>query len=300
MTSINLETLFTIIYVLVDDWYQATEQVAAGKPGVAATLTDSEVLTLMVAHDYIPYPGERQYMGYMRANHPGLFPHLLDQSQYHRRSRQLQRTLEALRQHWVSLLVGSDTQMLLLDTKPIPVVGMKRSKKQSDFAGSAAYGYCAARQMKYFGYKLVMLTTLEGVPLIYDLVAANLGEREAATAVLLRVQHRLILGDKGFIGVEWQREMQEATHNTVLTHKRHNQVEQNPSAFDRLLGKFRERIETTFHQIQNTGRNVERLLAKTIEGLTTRVVQKVTALVLRLLLRRDFGIDVQSFQILPF
>ena len=30
----------------------------------------------------------------------------------------------------------------LLDTKPVPVVGYRCSKKRSDFQGSAAYGYC--------------------------------------------------------------------------------------------------------------------------------------------------------------
>lgn len=130
-------------------------------------------------------------------------------------------------------------------------------------------------------------------------VAANLDERRAAEAVLQRVQQRVILGDKGFLGVEWQAHIRDATQNTVFTLKRQNQVTQNPAAFDQLLGSLRERIETTFHQLQNTGRHVEHLLAKTVEGLVTRVVQKVTALVLRLLLRRDFGIDVQSFQLFP-
>src|SRR5258707_5469402 len=74
---------------------------------------------------------------------------------------------------------------------------------------------------------------------------------------------------------------------------------QNPPEFDRLLGSIREHIEGTFHCIQNTGRNIERLLAKTIHGLSTRVILKVTCLVLKHLLRRNFGIDVQSFQVLP-
>ncbi|MDJ0678068.1 MAG: hypothetical protein QNJ36_22240, partial [Calothrix sp. MO_167.B42] len=42
---------------------------------------------------------------------------------------------------------------LLLDTKPVPVVGYKRDKRQSDFTGSADYGWCASRKMNYFGYK---------------------------------------------------------------------------------------------------------------------------------------------------
>lgn len=71
------------------------------EPGVEAELKDSEVLTLMIAQDYIPYPGERQYIGYMRANHAALFPRLLDQSQYNRRARGLKGQLEAVRQSWV-------------------------------------------------------------------------------------------------------------------------------------------------------------------------------------------------------
>ncbi|MBE9068195.1 hypothetical protein IQ260_16205 [Leptolyngbya cf. ectocarpi LEGE 11479] len=61
----------------------------------------------------------------------------------------------------------------LLDMKPVPVVGYKRSKRQSDFEGSASYGYCASHKLNYFGYKLMMLTTLSGLPLVYDLVPAN-------------------------------------------------------------------------------------------------------------------------------
>ncbi len=76
-------------------------------------------------------------------------------------------------------------------------------------------------------------------------------------------------------------------------------MNQNPPEFDRLLGSIREHIEGTFHCIQNTGRNVERLLAKTILGLSTRVILKVTGLVLKHLLKRNFGIDIQSFQVMP-
>jgi hypothetical protein len=46
----------------------------------------------------------------------------------------------------------------------VPVMGYKRSKKHSDFAGSANYGVCASRNMKYFGYKLVTISTFPSVP----------------------------------------------------------------------------------------------------------------------------------------
>lgn len=54
------------------------------------------------------------------------------------------------------------------DTQPIPVVGYNRSKRQSDFEGSASYGWCASRKLHDFGYKLVVVSMLSGVPLVYS------------------------------------------------------------------------------------------------------------------------------------
>lgn len=299
MTSITMVDLLTIILVLVDDWYKAKGwEMVKGKPGAKPAFTDSEMLTLMLTQDFIPYPGERQYVGHIRANYPREFPKLVDQSQYNRRARGLRSMVELLRREWLTQLGVEAPQQLLLDTKPVPVVGYKRRKSHSAFAGSAGYGHCAARKMNYFGYKLVMLTTLDGLPWVYDLVAANTDEREAAEVVVQWVTGCDIFGDKGFIGDDWQADVRQYTENRVWTPKRANQARQNPLGFDRLLSRVRERIEGTFHVIQNTGRNIERLLAKTISGLATRVTLKVTAFVLKRLLLRHFNIDVQSFQLL--
>lgn len=298
MTSIDMDTLFTTLYVLVDDWYQAQGRaLLAGKAGAKPSFSDSELLTLLLAHDFVPYPGETQYVAYIRANHLGLFPKLIDQSQFNRRGRALQHLVEALRRTWLSQLGGYYCDCLLLDTKPVPVLGYKRSKSHSAFAGRADYGQCAARKLHYFGFKLVLLSTCDGLPVVYDLVPANTDERCAAESVLYQVADCDILADKGFVGAEWQASIAEETGNCMFTPKRVNQAQQNAPELDRILSALRERIEGVFHQLQNTGRNLERLLAKTVAGLTARVTLKVTCLVLRHLLAREFGFDLQSFSI---
>jgi prolyl oligopeptidase len=62
------------------------------------------------------------------------------------------------------------------------------------------------------------------------------------------------------------------------------------------LSSIRERIEDIFHEIQNTGRIIERLLAITVLGLCTRVISKMTSHLLRQLLLFDFGVNVQTFE----
>lgn len=299
-TSIDIPMLLTIMYVLVDDWYKARGYLLlAGKAGARPVFSDSEVITLVLAMDFIPFPSESQFLGFMRANHLDMFPKLIVQSEFNRRARGLRLLVEELRRSWVTELGALDETQFLFDTKPVPVVGYQRSKRHSDFAGSAAYGYCASRNLHYFGYKLVTVTTLSGLPVIYDLVPAHLDERDAAEAVLFSLFHCDLFGDKGFIGEEWQALMRDLTGNRIWTVKRANQHDQNPPAFDTLLNSIRERIEGAFNEIQNTGRNLERLLAKTVLGLATRVIAKMTSHALRLLLRRDFGIDVQTFTVSP-
>ena len=153
--------------------------------------------------------------------------------------------------------------------------------------------------MHYFGDKLVVVSTLSGIPLIFDIVPAHTDEREAAAGVLGHLHNCHIIADKGFIGEDWQAEVARTTGNRVWTSRRNNQHQQNPSAFDRLLSQVRERIEGVFHEVQNTGRHLERLLRKSWSGLLTHVAAKMTSHTLRRLLRHQFGIDVLSFDVAP-
>lgn len=297
MASIPLPDLLTVVYVLVDDWYQThTLTPARTPPGRKPALSVSETVTILLAMDMVPFPSERGFLAFLRANYPTLFPQLPALSQFNRHARAVRGVLEQVRQTWLTHWAVADERQLILDTKPVPVVGYKRTKSRSDFAGSASYGYCASRKLHYFGYKLVLLTTLDGLPIAYDLVPAHTDEREAAMTVLRHVQHCDIWADKGFIGAEWHDDVAAQTGNRVWTPKRGNQV-QNPPAFDHLLGHVRERIEGTFNEVQNTGRNLERMLTKTVIGLATRVATKITHHVLKYLLRDQYGIDILTFEV---
>ena len=111
----------------------------------------------------------------------------------------------------------------LLDTKPVPVMGYKRSKKHSDFAGSADYRRCVSRNLKYFGYKLVTVCTLHGLPFVYELVSANTDERLAAETVMDYFSFCDFFGNKGFLGWKWQTQILDQTNNLIWTPRRVNQ-----------------------------------------------------------------------------
>ena len=207
--------------------------------------------------------------------------------------------LNELRKAWATDLGVYWEKHFLLDTTPVIVVGYRRDKSHSDFRGSADYGRCAARRLKYFGYKLVMLTTLNGTPYSFELVPANTDEREAADEILDTLPaDSNVWSDKGFIGEDWQADWR-SQGVYVWTAKRDNQLQQNPPQFDQLLNQIRERIEGAFDLLKEGGRSVERTLAITVEGVCARIIAKISSVTFRLFLRKFFGIDVLTYTINP-
>ncbi len=298
MRTILMEELLLVTFVLVDDWYNKKGQsFLKGKVGNKLTFSDSEVLTLMLAIDFFEFTSERRFLAFIRANYLYLFTDLLDQSQFNRRARNLRYILNELRIDWAKELGVQWENHFLLDTTPVIVVGYRRDKRHSDFLGSADYGYCSARKLKYFGYKLVMLTTLNGTPYQFELVPASTDERVAADEILDSLPgNAIVWSDKGFIGEEWQAEWKE-DGISIYSPKRTNQHHQNPKAFDQLLNSVRERIEGAFAILKEGGRSVEKTLAKTIGGLCSRIIAKITSVTLRLFFRKFYNIDTLTYTV---
>lgn len=128
---------------------------------------------------------------------------------------------------------------------------------------------------------------------------ANSDKRKAAEAAIAHFSFCDFFADKGFLGFKWQTLIFDQTNNLIWTPRRSNQKVQNAKNLDRWLNSIRERVEGVFHEVQNTGRNIERLLTKTILGLCTRVIMKMTSHLVRHLLRIDFNINVQTFEATP-
>ncbi len=294
---IDTETLITVVYLMVDDWYIAKgHKYLEGKLGRKPEFTDSEMITFMVLKEFLQFSSERKFIGFMRGNYSHMFPDMVDQSQFNRRSRALRLIMDKLRCHFADELDTHLASLYVVDTEPVPVVGYKRSKKNSDFFGSAEYGYCASKKMSYWGYKCVMLVTANGIPVAFELVPANTDERDAAEEVLHAANPGSIaLGDKGFIDQQRQQDWKKRYGVTVYTYKGKNQHEQNSPIVQHLLSKNRRQIETTFSSLDRV-EGLEDHGAKTVLGLVTRTIAKIAAYTFRKYLLRFHGIDVLTLQ----
>ena len=81
--------------------------------------------------------------------------------------------------------------------------------KRSDLAGHAGHGYWASHSRYFWGFRLYLLCTPDGMPVIWGLANPKIGEREAAEAMLRHDRHlihpgQVIVGDKGFAGRDFE------------------------------------------------------------------------------------------------
>lgn len=300
MNYVQLDTFLIALYVIVDDLYKlCCSPLLRKRPGPEPLFSDSEVLTLTLAQQLLSFETERAFLAFARSNLRHLFPRLLDQSQFNRRVRALAWALERIRRQALEELGAFFDRYRLMDTTPVPVMKLCRFGRTALFLGEATVGYCASKKEYYAGFKLVLLTTLDGVITHFDLVPAHTDEREAVEGVLDATWGLVALGDKGFIGEEWQADWQERRGHLILTPKRRNQKVQNPPALERLLGRVRKLLETVIDQLKEH-LYLEKTRARTLLGLWVRVLAKLTAHTLGLVLNRSFGQDPLALKALVF
>ena len=274
--GLDLDTFLTAIYTVVDDLYR--ERLAAAlrhRPGPAPALSDSEVLTLAICAEWGPWDSERGFWRFARRRLRHLFPRLVDQSAFNRRRRSLYPALAVI-QRAVAQRLGADLEReRLLDTKPVAVMVLKRHDDRGlTFDGKAAVGWCQTKRQWYYGFKLVLSLTLAGVIVRYDLVPANVDDRDAAAEVL--EPGCRYWADKGFYGRECQVEWAETDGAVVRAEPPRGTRAAWPRAFAYLAHRVRQVIEVVNAQLQGQFA-IERTLAKTLWGLVARVQAKLTA-----------------------
>lgn len=275
------ETLMITLYCLLDDWYKSRGQaLVASRPGPKPACSDCEVLTIELARQIMGALPERRFLRWLRRNHPDWFPHLPEDGNFNRRVRSLRFLLADF---FAWLVQNEDAEFFTLDTTAVPVVKLARATRRKTFRGdqeiAAGRGYDVISKSFYWGYKLVLVNTLENIPVCAGLVPADVDDREAAAWLLAKGAPGWYLADKGFRSRALQESLAQRGKK-LLAIPRRNEREKWPQSLRVLVGRTRRRIETAISILKGCYRLAEHG-ARTFSGLFTRVLAKVIALALR-------------------
>jgi hypothetical protein len=275
----QLNTLLTTLYVfLTDKVLPDLGHTRDGRRGPKVALSDAELLCLAVAQHLLHGDStEARWVRYARTHLRSMFPSIPQQSGYNKRIRAAGALISAS-----ITALARDTEswheiLRLVDATPVPCGTSRETVKRSDLAGHAGYGYCASHSRFYWGLKLYLICTPEGMPIIWGLANPKIGEREATEAILARDHHlvrkgQVILGDKGFAGRGFERFITEDLGAHLL---RPDRKDEKPrfGAF----GGIRQWVESVFDTLKGQ-LGLEAHGARTIEGVYARVAAKLLAM----------------------
>ena len=248
-----------------------------GRPGPAGKVTDQELIALAVAQAATGLVSDRQFLSMIGGLLPGFFPDLPDQSQFNRRLRRLTPPIATV-QLGIAELLAADCVRLVDGTL----------LSCANFAGSAAYGYCAAKSRWYWGMRLLLVSDRRGTPLGYDLRPANENEREGVWKLASAHSGSLLFADAGHRGRE-HRESLGLLGVELIVAERHGLGERPPAEI--LKARIRLVVESVFSTLKRQMR-LEDHLAKTLPGLAQRIVQRLLALTIGMLINTILSLAV--------
>lgn len=264
----DLDTLVTALYVWLDDLLPERSG-----PGARPKLTDAELIALAVAQVFLDCPNDRRFLAFARWRLGHLFPYLPKQPGYNKRVRAAApQILAAIN----AIAFNSDAfcdRVLLLDSTPVPCGQSRETARRSALAGHAAYGYCRSHSRFFWGFRLFLLCTPDGMPIGFELAAANVPERQAAAEILERVSvaGRVVVADKGFAGRDFEELVTDLGGRLIRPDRKDEQPRFGA------LGGIRQWIESVFQTLKEQ-LSLERHRARTLPGIVARVAQRVLAL----------------------
>ena len=138
------------------------------------------------------------------------------------------------------------------------------------------WGYCAAKKMYYFGFKLMAIT--EGSKIWdYTLVPASTSEQAALIALVSRKDLRgfSVFGDKGFLMNPEDKKMLTERQINLEAIPRKN-MKQNLIENLKQKKKLRKAVETSFSQLSSLF-DLTHFILRSITGFAVTIIRKVLA-----------------------
>jgi DDE family transposase len=278
----DLDTLAIALYVKIDELLKAAPQLAPWRPavGIAPKLTDAELVTLAVLQALLGFCSEARWLRYADRHLRHLFPYLPKQPGYNKR---LRGAVDLLRQ--IIGVLATDTtwwtdDVWVADSTPVECGRSRETTKRSGLAGWAQYGYCASHSRYFWGLRLHLVCTLQGLPIGFALAGAKADERRvlldilAADPTLMATRPgQTLIADKHYYGREFEASLA-GLGVRLLRPARKGEPQRTGAHLFRPLRQVIESINQTFKgQL-----DLERHGGHTPAGVVVRVLQRILAL----------------------
>ena len=279
----GLDALALELYVMIDDLLETYPDHGPSRPrgGFALQISDAELLTLAVMASLLQFSSERRWLRHARARLRGLFPYLPQQPGYNKRLRKLAATMAWLVGALGARVSVAGDDVWVADSTPVECGRSRETTKRSDLAGWAEYGYCASHSRYFWGLRLHLVATLQGLPLGWALTGAKADERVTCWDLLnttpalaqTRPRSQTLIADKGYNGAVFEADLAGAG----ITLLRPARKGEKPRGGERFFKPLRQSVESIFDTLKGQ-LTLEQHGGRTFTGVCARISARMLAL----------------------
>lgn len=238
-------TDYTIaIYCFLDDYLK----VSRPKEDSRRKVNDAGIITIAILAARYFHCNLISASGYMQQHH-GFKK--LDKANLNRHLHRLAETIAA-----VFLALGQALKELntsssyLIDSFPVAVCKNVRIGRSKLLKEVAYRGYNASKREYFYGFKVQVITTAEGIPVEYFITAGSVHDATAFQCMNIDLpKGSKLVGDSAYGIYEFEDLYQECEGITLQIERKKNSKRADSPAAAYLKKAWRKRIETTFSEI---------------------------------------------------
>lgn len=290
----SLDNFIITAYCFIDD---ILKNILNGKKlrqrGIAPKLEDAEVITMEIIGEFLGIDTDKGIWCYFHQHWLKWFPELGSRANFVKQASNLCMVKQNIQKVIAKQLGAFSDTLHIADGFPMPVCKFRRANFSRVFRGKASYGFCASKAETYYGFKGNVMINSEGVVANITVTAANIDERESLWDITDNVVG-LVLADKGLIGADYQKEQNRAGID-LQTPRRSNMIDERGENFNRWLVSTRRLVETVIGQFA-TQFHIEKIWARDLWHLTNRVVRKVLAHTIGIVINKIIGNPPLQFE----
>jgi hypothetical protein len=281
----DLDNLIIGFFCKIDDAEKTVfkdEKVRQRGPG--PVMHDSEVMTIEVIGEILGIDKDKEIFEYFKTHFSHLFPSLKTVSRvtFVRQAANLWKAKEKVWQYLLSL-IEHDPSLAIIDSFPIPACLFARATRCQRFAGRASFGKDRLICQTFYGFRLHVCVSKNGLITRFVLAPANEQDIKVIPEVVKDWIGTLI-GDRNYWSPILFEELARKGVKLIAPYRRRSK-DPNP-AWSKSINHVRHLIETVFSQL--TGRyNVKKVWARDIWHLLSRLYRKVLSHTLAFMLNLE-------------
>jgi hypothetical protein len=268
----TLDDYMLRVFCLIDDQLTALQLDHIRQRGFAPRLHDSEILTIELVGEFLGFDQDAQLFWSFRRHYADAFPALrqVHRTTFLRQAANLWAVKQRLQQQLARLLTAGDP-LWHVDSMPVPVCQFARASYCQRFAGQAAFGKDHVIRQTFYGFRLHLRTSRDGIIEGAVRAPANVAETDLVWE-LTPPAGRVGIGDRGYWSPALREELAHGGIRLLAPYKNKKRDPQPQQS--RLWRGLHWLIETVNGQL--AGRfHAKQTWAKDLWHLCSRVLRKI-------------------------